>query len=74
MKVQNTRSPFDGDWVYWATRLGRDPAKPPTTYACFTDGVTMSFTVHGADDNSPYSEEPDEARVSRPVREWRRGG
>lgn len=28
VKVQNTRSPFDGDWVYWATRLGRDPAKP----------------------------------------------
>lgn len=28
VKVQNTRSPFDGDWIYWATRLGRDPAKP----------------------------------------------
>jgi RNA-directed DNA polymerase len=28
VKVQNTRSPYDGDWVYWATRLGRDPAKP----------------------------------------------
>jgi RNA-directed DNA polymerase len=25
-KVQNTRSPYDGDWSYWATRLGRHPA------------------------------------------------
>jgi RNA-directed DNA polymerase len=28
VKVQHTRSPYDGDWVYWATRLRRDPAKP----------------------------------------------
>jgi RNA-directed DNA polymerase len=28
VKVQNTRSPFDGDWVYGATHLGRDPTKP----------------------------------------------
>ncbi|MBN1303281.1 MAG: hypothetical protein JXA13_02515 [Anaerolineales bacterium] len=27
-----------------------------------------------ADDNSPYAPEPDEAKVSCPVREWRRGG
>lgn len=25
VKVQGTRSPFDGDWVYWATRMGRHP-------------------------------------------------
>jgi RNA-directed DNA polymerase len=24
-KVTGTRSPYDGDWVYWATRLGRHP-------------------------------------------------
>ena len=24
-KVKGARSPFDGDWVYWATRLGRHP-------------------------------------------------
>jgi RNA-directed DNA polymerase len=24
-KVAGTRSPYDGDWVYWATRLGRHP-------------------------------------------------
>lgn len=23
--VQGTRSPYDGDWIYWATRLGRHP-------------------------------------------------
>jgi len=28
VKGQNTRSPFDGDWVYWATRLGRVPSHP----------------------------------------------
>jgi RNA-directed DNA polymerase len=25
VKVQGQRSPFDGDWVYWGTRLGRHP-------------------------------------------------
>jgi RNA-directed DNA polymerase len=28
IKVRNVKSPFDGDWVYWSTRLGRDPTKP----------------------------------------------
>jgi RNA-directed DNA polymerase len=28
VKVQSDKSPFDGDWVYWSTWLGRDPAKP----------------------------------------------
>jgi RNA-directed DNA polymerase len=25
IKVRGTKSPFDGDWVYWATRLGASP-------------------------------------------------
>jgi RNA-directed DNA polymerase len=25
IKVQETKSVYDGDWVYWATRLGRHP-------------------------------------------------
>jgi len=25
VKVEGTKTPFDGDWVYWATRLGRHP-------------------------------------------------
>ena len=25
IKVQNRRSPYDGDWVYWSTRLGKHP-------------------------------------------------
>ncbi len=29
-KVTGTRSPYDGDWVYWATRLGRHPETPRT--------------------------------------------
>ena len=29
VKVRGTKSPYDGDWVYWAQRLGRDPLKPP---------------------------------------------
>jgi RNA-directed DNA polymerase len=27
-KVTGTRSPYDGDWVYWASRLGRHPGTP----------------------------------------------
>ena len=27
-KVIALKSPFDGDWVYWAQRLMRDPLKP----------------------------------------------
>ena len=27
-KVQGHKSPFDGDWFYWATRRGHDPALP----------------------------------------------
>lgn len=25
VKVQGSRSPYDGDWVYWSSRLGRHP-------------------------------------------------
>jgi RNA-directed DNA polymerase len=28
VKVRNEKSPYDGDWVYWGERLGRDPTKP----------------------------------------------
>jgi RNA-directed DNA polymerase len=28
VKVQGNKSPYDGDWVYWSTRPGRDPSKP----------------------------------------------
>ena len=28
VKVQGKRSPFDGDWVYWATRMGKYPNLP----------------------------------------------
>lgn len=28
VKVRGDKSPFDGDWVYWGMRLGRDPTKP----------------------------------------------
>jgi len=28
VKIQGARSPFDGDLVYWATRLGRHPVLP----------------------------------------------
>ncbi|HEY5866187.1 MAG TPA: group II intron maturase-specific domain-containing protein [Candidatus Tectomicrobia bacterium] len=29
IKVQGSRSPFDGDWVYWSTRLGHSPLLSP---------------------------------------------
>jgi RNA-directed DNA polymerase len=28
VKVKGIKSPFDGDWVYWAKRLGRDKMRP----------------------------------------------
>jgi RNA-directed DNA polymerase len=28
IKVQGNRSPYDGDWSYWATRMGRHPELP----------------------------------------------
>jgi RNA-directed DNA polymerase len=28
IKVQGNRSPFDGDWIYWATRMGKHPELP----------------------------------------------
>ncbi|WP_346293241.1 group II intron maturase-specific domain-containing protein [Sphaerothrix gracilis] len=30
-KVQANRSPYDGDWLYWATRNGQSPLIRPTT-------------------------------------------
>jgi RNA-directed DNA polymerase len=29
VKVKGTRSPYDGDWRYWSTRLGRHPTISP---------------------------------------------
>jgi RNA-directed DNA polymerase len=29
IKVRGTRSPFDGDWVYWSARMGRHPEVAP---------------------------------------------
>jgi RNA-directed DNA polymerase len=28
VKVRGDKSPYDGDWLYWGLRLGRDPTKP----------------------------------------------
>jgi len=28
IKVRGDKSPYDGDWVYWSARLGRDPTQP----------------------------------------------
>jgi RNA-directed DNA polymerase len=28
VKVQGSRSPYDGDWLYWSTRLGKHPEVP----------------------------------------------
>jgi RNA-directed DNA polymerase len=28
IKVAGCRSPYDGDWVYWSTRMGREPTTP----------------------------------------------
>jgi RNA-directed DNA polymerase len=28
IKVRGDKSPYDGDWVYWSARMGRDPSRP----------------------------------------------
>lgn len=28
VKVQGIRSPYDGDWIYWSTRMGKSPETP----------------------------------------------
>jgi RNA-directed DNA polymerase len=28
VKVQDTRSPYDGDWIYWVNRMGKHPLAP----------------------------------------------
>lgn len=28
IKVQDSRSPYDGDWIYWSTRMGKHPETP----------------------------------------------
>jgi RNA-directed DNA polymerase len=28
VKVKSNKCPFDGDWVYWSARLGKDPTRP----------------------------------------------
>lgn len=28
--MQGNRSPFDGDWVYWSSRMGKHPEAPTT--------------------------------------------
>ena len=114
-QIQGSRSPFDGDWVYWGTRLGRRADIPRRTAvllhrqrgqcprcglhfrhgdllavdhgASSAPGGRPAFrnwqllhthchdaqmaadrqTVTGAHDRSPFAEEPDEAKVSRPV-------
>ena len=40
----------------------------------YTAIATTKFTANGADDNSPRTEEPRDAKVSSAVLEWRRGG
>ncbi|MBD2527824.1 reverse transcriptase domain-containing protein [Nostoc sp. FACHB-133] len=29
IKVQDTKSPYDGDWIYWVSRMGKHPQAPP---------------------------------------------
>jgi RNA-directed DNA polymerase len=36
-KVAGTRSPFDGDWVYWSTRTGHSPEVSPLTARLLRD-------------------------------------
>jgi RNA-directed DNA polymerase len=122
VKVQGDRSPYDGDWVYWASRMGSHPELPkgvaillrrqrgrcahcglyfkdgdwPEVYRSIRpaeggkNGLTHSELLHhhchdekaaaakaaarGTRDRSRAVEEPDEAKVSRPVLKTGRRG
>jgi RNA-directed DNA polymerase len=123
IKVRQAKSPFDGDWVYWATRLGRHPQLPKAKARllktqhgkcafcglffrqgdeleldhivprssggrdeytnwqllhrhCHDQKTTKdkSLAVSGTHDKSQSIEEPDEAKVSRPVLKTSRVG
>ena len=115
VKVRGDKSFYDGDWVYWASRLGKHPELPgavatllkgqkgrcarcglyfkeedlpaayrqvqPTTEGngggtraqllhrhCHEDeAAELKAAVRGTRDQSQAIEEPDEAKVSRPV-------
>jgi RNA-directed DNA polymerase len=122
-KVKGTKSPFDGDWVYWATRLGQYPELLKSkaillkkqkgrcvycglffkhedlleldhTIPSSLDGQDKyknwqllhrhchdrktandgSLAVRDTHDKSQVVEEPDEAKVSRPVLKTSRAG
>ncbi len=45
VKVRDTKSPFDGDWLYWVTRMGRHPSYPHVTPAC---SIARGVNVAGA--------------------------
>jgi RNA-directed DNA polymerase len=63
VKVRGDKSPYDGDWVYWGARLGRDPTKPKRAIRllkqphgrCPHCGLRFTtedvFEVHQADGN-----------------------
>jgi len=52
------------------TATGTTTASP--TWCCSTVTATTAYTANGVYDKDPRTEEPDEVKVSRPVREWRR--
>jgi RNA-directed DNA polymerase len=48
VKVRGDKSPYDGDWVYWVKRLGRDPTKPDRVVRLVKrqDGLCMVCGLH----------------------------
>ncbi|MBW4472612.1 MAG: HNH endonuclease [Stenomitos rutilans HA7619-LM2] len=113
VKVQGSRSPFDGDWSYWGTRRGKHPELSTQIAKLLkrqqgkcshcrlyfksddllevhhVDGKHQNHQwgnltllhqhchdqVHsGMHDKHPVVEEPDEAKVSRPVLQTSRAG
>ena len=66
VKVTGDKSPFDGDWLYWATRLGREPTRPQrvvvlaekTTRQMPTVRATLSGRGHhGGSSHRPKQDE-----------------
>lgn len=51
IKVQGHRSPFDGDWSYWATRMGKHPELPKLPNVNYVERWAKIILLHESQKN-----------------------
>jgi RNA-directed DNA polymerase len=45
IQVQGSRSPFDGDWVYWSSRMGKHPEAPTRVATMSEDAKRKVYSL-----------------------------